>query len=90
MRERGLVERQRVDVVSHFRGEERALRGWRVVPYDLPRGCAAAYYPEANALVPLEHVAAGSRTPAYKSIAVAIRPSPSGSAGEPSGARQSG
>ena len=28
-----------------------------VVPYELPRGCAAAYFPEANALVPLDSVA---------------------------------
>jgi anaerobic selenocysteine-containing dehydrogenase len=42
---------QAVDLTSHFRGETRTLRGFRVVPYDVPRRCAAAYFPEANGLV---------------------------------------
>ena len=50
----------------------RTLRGFRLVAYDLPRGCAAAYYPEANPLVPLDSVAEGSRTPTYKSIEVSL------------------
>ncbi len=62
----------RVDVTSHFRGETRTVRGFRVVPYDLPSGCAAAYFPEANPLVALDSVADGSRTPTYKSIEVSI------------------
>ena len=43
-----------------------------MVPYDIPRRCLAAYFPEANALVALEDFAAGSRTPAYKSIRVTV------------------
>jgi len=46
--------------------------GFRVVPYDLPRGCAAAYYPEANPLVPVDSVAEKSRTPTYKSIVISL------------------
>jgi hypothetical protein len=38
---------------------------------DRPR-CAAAYYPETNPLVPLDHHAAGSRTPASRSIVVRL------------------
>jgi len=45
-----------------------------VKPHDLPRGNAAAYYPEANALVPVSSFAEGSRTPTYKSVAVTVRP----------------
>jgi molybdopterin-dependent oxidoreductase alpha subunit len=74
MRERGLAQGDRVDVTSHFRGEKRSVRGFRVVPYDLPRGCAAAYFPEANPLVAVDDVAEGSRTPVYKSIEVSIAP----------------
>ena len=48
------------------------MEGFRVVPYDLPRGCAAAYFPEANALVPLDDAAARSRTPTYKSIEISL------------------
>jgi anaerobic selenocysteine-containing dehydrogenase len=72
----GLREGQRVDVTSHFRGETRCIRGFLIVAYDVPRGCAAAYFPEANPLVAIDSVAAGSRTPTYKSIEVSIAPSP--------------
>lgn len=68
----GLAPGDRVDLASHFRGETRRVEGFRVVPYDLPRGCAAAYFPEANALVPLDDAAARSRTPTYKSIEISL------------------
>jgi molybdopterin-dependent oxidoreductase alpha subunit len=68
----GLAEGARVDLTSHFRGETRCLRGFRTVAYEVPRGCAAAYFPEANPLVALDSVAHGSRTPTYKSIEVSI------------------
>ncbi len=73
----GLSEGQRVDLTSHFRGETRCVRGFRTVAYDVPRGCAAAYFPEANPLVALDSVAAGSRTPTYKSIEISLTPSAS-------------
>lgn len=64
---------QRVDVTSHWEDGERHLRGFRAIPYEMPRGLAAAYFPEANVLVPVGHVAVGSNTPASKSIEVSIR-----------------
>ncbi len=75
MQERGLVAEQRVDITSHYRGETRTVRAFRAIPYDLPRGNAAAYFPEANALVPLGQRARGSMTPASKSITVSVGPS---------------
>ncbi len=69
----GLEEGARVEITSHFRGQTRAVSGFRVHAYDLPRGCAAAYFPEANPLVPVDAYAAGSRTPAYKSLPVSLR-----------------
>jgi molybdopterin-dependent oxidoreductase alpha subunit len=51
---------------------DRRVPGLRVVPYDLPEGCIAAYYPECNALVPLEHYAEESKVPASKSVPVRI------------------
>jgi molybdopterin-dependent oxidoreductase alpha subunit len=69
----GLEAGQRVALTSHFRGETRSLSGFRVRPYDLPRGCAAAYFPEANPLVPIDAFAQGSRTPAYKSLPISLR-----------------
>jgi molybdopterin-dependent oxidoreductase alpha subunit len=43
------------------------------VAYEIPRGCAAAYYPEANILIPLAHHDPKSGTPSYKSIPVWAR-----------------
>jgi molybdopterin-dependent oxidoreductase alpha subunit len=77
----GIAPDSRVDVTSHWTGEHgeerRELRGLRTVAYAMPRGCAAAYFPEANPLVPLGQFAEGSLTPAYKSIVVSLTPSAS-------------
>ena len=62
----------RIDLTSHWSDGERHLKGFRAIPYDMPRGMAAAYFPEANVLVPVGHVAEGSNTPASKSIEVSI------------------
>jgi anaerobic selenocysteine-containing dehydrogenase len=62
--ERGIEAGSRVDITSEWRGEERVVRGFLAVPYELPRVCAGAYFPEANPLVPLGSRAEGSRTPA--------------------------
>ena len=72
----GLEEGQSVELTSHWRGETRRLAGFRAHAYDLPRGCAAAYFPEANALVPLGAHSARSGTPAYKSIPITLRAEP--------------
>jgi molybdopterin-dependent oxidoreductase alpha subunit len=70
----GLNARQVVDLVSHFEGEERVARRFVVVPYDIPSRCAATYFPEANVLVPVRHVALKSNTPVSKSVVISIRP----------------
>jgi molybdopterin-dependent oxidoreductase alpha subunit len=74
MRLAGLQARQVVDLISHFEGEERIARRFVVVPYDIPRRCAATYFPEANVLVPVRSVAEKSNTPASKSVVISIRP----------------
>jgi len=71
----GLKPAQRVDLTSHFENEERTARRFAVVPYDIPRQCAATYFPEGNVLVPVRHVADKSNTPASKSVVISIRPS---------------
>ena len=55
-------------------GVPRAVAGLQIVPYDLPRGSLAAYYPECNPLLPLWHHARASHVPAAKSIPVRVRP----------------
>lgn len=65
---------ERVDVVSeHDDGIERVARDFRVVPYDIPRGSIAGYYPELNVLVPLGSAGEESDTPTSKSIMVSFR-----------------
>ncbi|HEX8502500.1 MAG TPA: FdhF/YdeP family oxidoreductase [Pyrinomonadaceae bacterium] len=75
VKEQNLSAGQVVDLVSHFEGEERTARRFLVVPYPVPRRCAAAYFPEANVLVPVRSVADKSNTPASKSIRITVRPS---------------
>ena len=69
----GLSAGERVDLQSRFAEESRTVEGFEVVPYDVPRRCAATYYPEANPLVPLGSVADGSNTPTYKSVRIVIK-----------------
>lgn len=78
IREHGLAAGQSVDLISHFEGEQRVAPRFRVVPYAIPRRCAATYFPEANALVPVRSVAARSNTPTSKSVVITVRPSQSG------------
>ena len=76
MEAQGLSEGQYVDIISEWEdGSTRKVTQFRVVTYDTPRGCAAAYYPETNPLVSLDSKAVGSNQPAYKSIIVRLVPS---------------
>ncbi len=73
-----LVPGQRVDLTNRHGGAERVARGFMIAPYRIPRGCVAAYFPEANALVPVDSVAAKSNTPTSKFVVVAIAAAPAG------------
>ena len=69
----GLAEGQRVALVTAVDdGVTRRVEGLTVTPYDLPAGCVAAYYPEANPLVPVALHERASKTPAYKGVPVRI------------------
>jgi molybdopterin-dependent oxidoreductase alpha subunit len=73
--ELGLADGAVVDLVSEWAdGVERRAERFRVVEYPTPRGCAAAYYPETNPLVPLDSTADGSNQPASKSVVVRVEP----------------
>ena len=72
IRELGLRDGQAVDLTSRFQGETRTARRFTVVAYDIPRGCACTYFPEANALVPARQVARISNTPASKSVVITV------------------
>ncbi|MGW3959444.1 FdhF/YdeP family oxidoreductase [Amycolatopsis sp. NPDC005003] len=70
----GLADGALVDLVSEWRDGDRRATAFRVVAYPTARGCAAAYFPEANALVPLDSVADKSNTPVSKAIVVRLEP----------------
>ncbi|MEU4251154.1 FdhF/YdeP family oxidoreductase [Amycolatopsis sp. NPDC026612] len=71
----GLADGAVVDLVSEWRDDpDRRAPAFRVIAYPTARGCAAAYFPEANALVPLDSVADKSNTPVSKAIVVRLEP----------------
>ncbi|WP_300401381.1 FdhF/YdeP family oxidoreductase [Nocardioides sp.] len=77
LRHLDLEEGARVDIVSEADdGSERTAYDFGVVGYDQPVGCAAAYYPETNPLIPLDATAEHSNTPTSKSVVVRLMPRP--------------
>jgi len=73
----GLADGDLVDLVSEWTdGSERRAPAFRVVAYPTAAGCAAAYFPETNVLVPLDSTADVSNTPTSKSIIVTLEKVP--------------
>ncbi|WP_431710995.1 FdhF/YdeP family oxidoreductase [Glutamicibacter uratoxydans] len=70
LRELGFEDRELVDVISTFQGTERRANRFRLISYPTAKGCAAAYFPEANALVHRDLVARESNTPGFKAMTV--------------------
>ena len=69
----GLADGDLVDLVSEWTdGSTRRAPAFRVVAYPTAVGCAAAYFPETNVLVPLDSTADVSNTPTSKSIVVRL------------------
>ena len=72
MAERGLKSRDSVNITSHYGDKNITSRNWILVPYDIPRGNIATYFPEANELVPIESTADISNTPTSKWVVVTV------------------
>ncbi|WOC40302.1 FdhF/YdeP family oxidoreductase [Polaribacter sp. HL-MS24] len=71
----GLQKLDKVDLTSHFKGEQRHALGFLVVPYNIPKQCTATYFPETNVLVPLQSKADISNTPASKTVIISLKKS---------------
>lgn len=71
----GIEPFDQVDLTSHLDGHERLAPRWVAIPHHIREGTLAAYWPEANALVPTGLVDPRSGTPAYKSVRVRVRAS---------------
>ncbi|NRA22492.1 MAG: FdhF/YdeP family oxidoreductase [Oceanospirillaceae bacterium] len=73
MQDLALDAEQTVTITSHWHdGKERSVSGFKAVPYDIPKGNMAAYYPETNPLVALDSYGDRSFTPTSKAIAISI------------------
>ena len=73
MIDRGWNKYDRVDITSHYSGVKRSADNWYLIPYDIPRGNVATYFPESNVLIPIDSVAEKSNTPTSKSVEVTIK-----------------
>jgi molybdopterin-dependent oxidoreductase alpha subunit len=71
MQDLDLKPGQLVDI-HHAQARNLTARLFHAVPYDLPRRCVAAYFPEANSVVPMDHRDPESNTPASKSVLVTL------------------
>jgi molybdopterin-dependent oxidoreductase alpha subunit len=68
----GFSDGEVVDLVSVWSDGERRASGFKIVKYPTSPGCAAAYFPETNVLIPLDSVADVSNTPTSKSIVIRL------------------
>ena len=73
MNDRGLKEKEVVDIFNYFGGVERAAHHFIAVAYPIPAGCCATYFPETNVLVPIGSVAETSNTPTSKQVVVKVK-----------------
>ncbi len=63
----------RVDLYNFHGGRERVARNFIIIPFSIPVGCTATYFPETNVLVPIDSVADKSNTPTSKFIVLQLR-----------------
>ncbi len=72
MEQLGLKQKDLVDLSSNYNDVKRLGERFVVIKYNIPKGCVATYFPEANVLVPVDLYAVGSKTPASKLVAIKI------------------
>ena len=72
MKTRGWQAKQAINLINEHGGARRVAESFLLVPYDIPRNCLAAYFPEANVLVPIDSFDDRSKTPASKRIIVRL------------------
>lgn len=68
-----LKKKDVVNIESNYNGQIRTALKFLVVPYDIPRGNLAAYFPETNVVIPHDHYADKSNTPISKSVIVKLQ-----------------
>ena len=73
IQQQGLKTGDIVDLYNEHGGIQRVAHRFVIIPYAIPRTCAATYYPETNVLVPIDTVADKSNTPVSKLVLIKIR-----------------
>jgi len=68
----GVNKLEIVDITSTYDGIVRTAHNFKIVPYNIPSGNLASYFPETNVLVPYNHFADKSKTPISKSVKVRL------------------
>ena len=74
MNKHNIAEGDVLDLTSLYEGETRIAKKFIAVGYDVPRGSAVTYFPEANVLVPVNSVAERSNTPTSKYVRIKLHP----------------
>ncbi|HSC39769.1 MAG TPA: molybdopterin dinucleotide binding domain-containing protein, partial [Chitinophagaceae bacterium] len=72
MQQRNLVKGDIVDLYNTHNGVERTAHHFIALPYPIPRGCTATYFPETNVLVPIDSTADKSNTPTSKGVVLKV------------------
>ena len=62
-----------VDLISNYNNKERRAKNFLIIPYNIPKGNLAAYFPETNVLIPIDEFADKSYTPISKSVKVSLQ-----------------
>ena len=62
-----------VDLYNFHDSIERVAHKFIVLPYPIPAGCTATYFPETNVLVPINSVAEKSNTPTSKLVIIKLK-----------------
>ncbi len=75
MTAQNLTKLEVVNLTSNYDNTKRVAEQFLVVPYDIPKGNVAAYFPETNMIIPYNHYADYSNTPISKSVIVSIEKS---------------
>jgi len=72
LEEHGLEHGDLVDIETIVSGRQLRMKNITAIVYAIAKGSVAAYYPEANVLVPLDYIDKECGTPSYKSVPVKV------------------
>ncbi len=73
MQKLGLKKLDVINLTSNYAGKERKVFNFLAIPYNIPKGNLAAYFPETNPLIPIDEFADKSNTPISKSVVVRVQ-----------------